>query len=1147
MINSLSSHIDAFLFNNRDDDEVQYFILKNEIFDTLRIDIIWNNVSKITPDFGEIRFRYKELCSSEMNQFANDIHEQVTLTATYPKLSLTLNAKESVEVSIIWRIGKKYKLLNQIRNDSILGFITIIPRRQNCYLLNLPIGFTPIRSHLTINHSIFPLGSITFDQVYPLKLAIQNTSDELMTVQTKPCFLLTTPFEEVLKPREKKVVSLDLSLSAHVIKNGNVNCPIIFYSPDNTINQTTCLVKASVDHPHILSFPSLQSTSTLTEEESYSMKLTTCWFASTQEEEANSISSLVIQNIRDVDVQVTLSDPSNQFHFIDQDKKILPYVIIPQASTVTVSIQFTVINRYFIKPDSKLSRTINGNFTLQVSHIPPSTEDQDQEQESPLTTLSIHYTCLLSVAQFSLSQTVYHLISEDHFIQNNTFDLEIQNKNTSVPFPFTIEVHSLSHPSIQVILSKTEGLIPSTISVTVSVTCLLPGYSSFHLLIQHTNHILSKQVVVNIFNRNNYISIMPSSTLLETPPIFPSISMGNIAVTKYRDSSLYAINPDGSEYHAIQITNNGGIPAYLVPYTNFPIELEILDSDETPLQSPQSIIANSSYDSIPSLLLDEDAKLPMLLVSELNYQSCGKCIEIMPEQTIELQFRMKPRESIGEKMSSKLDKPKRKGILPFSGNICFFSSRGDNLFQQLVTIDGCFYKENISISSKMANFGTIFANTSRNPTIDVRIDNNSCSAVTLNVSRLPHGFIPTVYYIFSQDYHNESIQQFGIDYDNKSKMVINSMCYASLIIELDMKEIEWKAGLNQWTLLFSTFTSPDTIIPLQLEGVILPTILSFYKDEILINLVEWKEIQFPSLDDQVNEIEVINTSPKEAHVQIQFQQDLYQPLFSIEVTPNNFQLPSQSKQTIRLILHTKSIHSLTEAITNEMSQLKTIGEIQCFADYAHNGQKDLVRTISDLSISASFVFQQILSVFPPLLNIITIVDHFSKVNELILTQFDLSSHPTPSSSTPSSSTPSSSTPSHPTPSSSTSSSSTSSSLSPRYSELAISIVNTETKDNEKDHSSESLLPSLPSTYVLCHLDKTSYELQISNNWREKVNILLHRTHFEHKQHGLVFPGYSFPVFASWIEISDMIVVEANTTLSVTARIIPDLDFTFDLV
>ena len=27
---------------------------------------------------------------------------------------------------------------------------------------------------------------------------------------------------------------------------------------------------------------------------------------------------------------------------------------------------------------------------------------------------------------------------------------------------------------------------------------------------------------------------------------------------------------------------------------------------------------------------------------------------------------------------------------------------------------------------------------------------------------------------------------------------------------------------------------------------------------------------------------------KEAHVQIQFQQDLYQPLFSIEIIPNNF-------------------------------------------------------------------------------------------------------------------------------------------------------------------------------------------------------------------------------------------------------------------
>ena len=86
-----------------------------------------------------------------------------------------------------------------------------------------------------------------------------------------------------------------------------------------------------------------------------------------------------------------------------------------------------------------------------------------------------------------------------------------------------------------------------------------------------------------------------------------------------------------------------------------------------------------------------------------------------------------------------------------------------------------------------------------------------------------------------------------------------------------------------------------------------------------------------------------------------------------------------------------------------------------------------------------------------------------------------------------------------------------------------------------------------SSFVLCHLETDCYEFVITNNWREKINITLQRTHLEHKQHGIIYPGHETPVFASWIEVPDAIIVDAKKSVTVLARVTPDFEYHPSLV
>lgn len=258
----------------------------------------------------------------------------------------------------------------------------------------------------------------------------------------------------------------------------------------------------------------------------------------------------------------------------------------------------------------------------------------------------------------------------------------------------------------------------------------------------------------------------------------------------------------------------------------------------------------------------------------------------------------------------------------------------------------------------------------------------------------------------------------------------------------------------------------------------------------------------------------MNSSPREAHVQIVFQQTQFKQVFGLEMIPDVCKLKPQEHVTVRLVHHTITIHTLTQNLVDEMKSCQFVGQLQFIADCSLKNQNDVTRTITDLPLYMSFGFESVISVYPSLLNLVTIVDHFSKMNELMINHFDLSS-PQPTSSSPMSP------------------------LSPRYSDIGLDDQHNESQDNT-EIVPKSDNPSSHLSFVTCHLDKNCYEFVITNHWRERMTVSLQRTHLDHRQHAVIYPGYPTPVFASWIEVPDTIVVESKTSVAVVARITPDL-------
>ena len=87
-----------------------------------------------------------------------------------------------------------------------------------------------------------------------------------------------------------------------------------------------------------------------------------------------------------------------------------------------------------------------------------------------------------------------------------------------------------------------------------------------------------------------------------------------------------------------------------------------------------------------------------------------------------------------------------------------------------------------------------------------------------------------------------------------------------------------------------------------------------------------------------------------------------------------------------------------------------------------------------------------------------------------------------------------------------------------------------------EHLKES---SMHFSSVICCVKKDVYEFVIRNCWRERLTVSLHRTQVRHNKHGILYSGQTQPVYCSYIEVPERIVIEPEGSVTVAARIVPD--------
>ena len=1151
------TQIPSIVVTNEPSDMFQYITLKNEIYDTLTLMVNWVNLYNIGPEIGEVRFFVQDSGIPEKESFFSSIDNHLRQSKSMTKIdSIVLTAKASVTLVVFWKAGMRFK---QCCNQAVvtsLGMMAVVPKRSNSMLLHVPILLKPVVSHLIVSPTEVKLPDFNFGRVFTLKLTLCNTSDEPMTVVSRPSLLYTSPIQETLRPREKKVVSVPVQCSAKALQNNNlVQESIGFVCPDSIVNQASCLFTAVISNPLFLTLPELDPNNT---GRPGVFQIAPIFFSSPTQESAFSITSLRIRNLRDIDVFVQVSEEGkNHFTLLDYSLQPTEYAKIPQESEATVQLKFTTSNRYFQSADGtctspfrlfKGKARITGFSVLtktetlslresdssfqdaeymsltQLTSSLPDLPAETPETENDLTSLFsflVDYSGVAGTVQFSLSETQFLLIPKDSQTRSISREVKITNLNPGMKLPFCIKVIECSNPSLRIKLSKSGGILEegkyTYFVFTASFSCV--GYNYFILRVSDEEETVYQDIRAHVFVTSESLSITEKDAVPRGLSAFPAVSIGNVAVC--RDASGHiAMNPHGASSVVLTITNTSGITTTITPFSTLPLRIA------EPAMPPDFF---SSLD-FPDTSFSLQDTIPSFF-DYLNARPCCSGFELLSDQTVEVALSVVPREPVLACSKEQAEEIESRGEAAFSGEIFFFNSRRENCIQQILTVSGVYYIEHISVSCKTTDFGYIFVNSSRPRRLDIRITNLSRNKVDIDLSKLPVGFVPAVFYIFSQKHANQNMKRNTIDRTKSPSFPIDEGCYAILTVELDMKKVNYQNGKNFWQLVFSTKCNPteECVVDLQ-ATVFTDAICCRVKDAVVEESLLWQGIPFPSLQDSVLEMEVCNQCPLSVRIQPIFCQEWLQQALSVSVTPTLFSLQQGKKMTLRLSLHVITMSNLDQKQYCQMNSSSQLGTLQLFVDINTKQENGKTRTITEIPCLADFSLLGLIEVVPPVLNIIATVEHYSKLDELFVPHFNL---PPGSSqlSKPPSSTELSLMDTTAEPDSSLST--------PRdVDETAIEDVVVTPRLSQKqalsDHLKESALHS-----VICSVSKDAFEFEIRNRWRERLTVTLHRTQLKHAKHGILFPGESEPVYSSFIEVPERIVIEPEGTVTVTARIIPD--------
>ena len=1115
--------------NNEINGSMAEFGVKSEIFDTLDINVMWDNAYNIGPEFGEIRFCHMETLPNIPFHI-----DPLQMSNSFPStFSLHLTPRDSTTMQVIWKTGPKYKQLGTHGVPTPLGFITLIPHRSQSCLFRIPLQLHAILSHLTLSPGELFLPDFNFGRCFAFKITLVNNSETPMHVVARPSLLHDTPIDIQLRAHEKHVISLDLKLSARALHDDNsVQESIGFYSPENPINQASCLFSATVKNPLFLKLPDLDTTNSgnLSELELQPIAL------SMDKMDGFSVTPLRVRNLRDIDIAVRIQDLTENNHFSLQNEKgeIMDFAVIPQESEQILYLRYSCQNWLFQKPDIRipLFRHIQNRFQIMGYTFPSKSESVTSPTEPMsaeqlhlqdahnLFKFSVEYTGTVGIVKFSLSESVMKLQSRDSSFHNQSFEFKIQNENPGMKLPYKITVESMSSPEIKIFFSKREGIIDEQKYhyISFSLNSVTPGYRSFIIRVQHRDIPVYHDITVLLFTTNPSLLLSTRNSPHNSSGSVSTVSLGAISVSKKTPSSSFYMTSDiPSDKTVLWLQNVSSDRLCVVPFSDLPISLSpYFPASSSYIDSPSLSGRDSdSLRDIPPFSL-EHTSIPTCLETQFGYTKSGDSIEIPANQVVELDITVKPREIIPIDQSIDLEDEKYNGEYEFSGDICCFNSRGDNYFQQIVGVTGKYYVEKVEISCQTPEFGDIFVNSSRHPRLDIRIDNNSCASVQVDLSRLPLGFIPAVVYTFSRN--GGSLPMLPQQIKNETPIVeVDECCYVTLTVELDMKQVDWKVGKNFWNLEFCTLRTPQHVMTVDVSAMVYPSALEVRNMEnSIIEDIQWDSVEFPSKSDLIYQIQLVNVYTESIRVIPSFYQSNFSHVFSIIVDETPIELPKSSTVMLEIKLHAITINSLDSKQMADLMRMNILaGKLQLLVDIQRRQfQQNVLRTVVETPVHVHLQFKQFITVFPPILSIFTVVEHYSKIEDLLESHFEESPHAVYSDD-------------------SEIESNFGSGVSSPVVDISSELEGTEC---EAPHHE---LCSLNSNCVICHLVQNTIQIQIQNLWRERIQVKLCSTKLKHKKHGILYSGSETPVFESLIELPEMIVIDPESTVSVLATLIPD--------
>lgn len=1220
------SQIPSVVITNEPTDSYQCITLKNEIYDNLSLSVNWVNLYNIGPEIGEVRFFIQESEIPEKEPIMTSLQREMVQSKSMTKIdSILLTAKASASLLVFWKPGPHFKRCYNQAVVASLGMMCVVPRRANSMLLHVPVLLKPVLSHLTVSPPEVKLTDFNFGQTFTLNLTLTNTSNETMTIVSRPSLIHSLAIEETLRPHEKRVVSIPIHCSAKALQNNNIMQEAIsFVCPGSVVNQASCLITAVITNPLFLTLPDLDPQN---RGKPGVLQLTPIFFSSSAQITSFSVTALRVKNLRDIDVFIQVGEEGkNHFSLLDDNLQPIEYARIPQENETTVWVKFSTTNRHCQNSDGNCTtpfRFLQGKARIYGFSILTKSETvslhasqssfSDTEYKSltqlastpsmeaasetpatmddltPLFSFLVDYSGIAGMVLFSVSETQFLLIPRDHQSKTVSREIKITNLNPGMKLPYRIQVMECSNPSIHVSLSKTGGVLEEGKYTYFVFTASFssPGYSYFVIRVSDEEETVHQDVHVHLFVSSENLGITVKGHPQRVMSPVTTVSLGNVAVCYDTSIStnpvgsphqtLLLTNPVGSPRQTLLLTNNSGVSMCIAPYSSLPLRMvAIRSTTHTPtspsLDFPESAFALNTSSSIPSSLL-----------SDLRVKPCCKPIELFSDQTVELRLDMLPRETIHDASEEQVKDIENRGEAPFSGEVFFFNSRGDYYFQQMVTVSGTYYLERISVSCQTTDFGYIFVNSSRPRRLDIRIDNLSLDAVEIDLAKLPLGFVPAVYYIFSQKHANQDMKRNTIDKTRTTpSFSIEEGCYAILTVELDMEKLKYRNGRNSWKLKFSTNKNPRVQCVVEVAATVYSDAISCHcENEGPITTLQWKSIPFPSLQDKVLDVRINNESPLPVRIQPIFCQRWLQQALSVTVIPTQFSLQKRESRVIRLVLHSVTLNALNSQQYLEMRNSAVLGSLQLFVDISTKQENGITRTITEIPCWADFQLRELIEVLPPVLNIVATVEHFSKLDELFVSHYNVASNGVASSAQLSNvaATSSVTAPSN-TPQLLKESSqlSNTSQLSKDASDSELSLSDLDTvPDDETPHSPVSPISpiagsilstprpsadvleeittprmmqrqaltehlkesSMHFSSVICCVKKDVYEFVIRNCWRERLTVSLHRTQVRHNKHGILYSGQTQPVYCSYIEVPERIVIEPEGSVTVAARIVPD--------